>query len=214
MRIAIIGTGNVGAALARGLAQDRAGKGHAVTLGTRRPEAPDVASLAAATGAAVALPDAAAAAAEVVILALPWTGAEAAVRGLGDLSGRIVIDCTNPLEMTGDGLGLTIGHSTSGGETVAGWLPGARVVKTLNQVGAELMARNDHLPFRPVMFMAGDDAEAKQVVAGLLAALGFAPQDAGPLVRARLLEPFGMLWINQVLNQGMGRDWAFATVAG
>lgn len=210
MRIAIIGTGNVGGALAQGLA----GKGHDLMLGARRPDAPEVAALAAATGATAALPDAAAAAADLVILALPWSGAEAAVRGLGDLSGRIVIDCMNPLGMTADGLGLTMGHTTSGGETVAGWLPGARVVKTLNQVGAELMARNDHLPLRPVMFMAGDDPAAKAAVAGVLRELGFAPQDAGPLVRARLLEPFGMLWISQMLTQGAGRNWAFATVSG
>ena len=210
MRIAIIGTGNVGGALAQGLA----GKGHDLMLGARRPDAPEVAALAAATGATAALPDAAAAAADLVILALPWSGAEAAVRGLGDLSGRIVIDCMNPLGMTADGLGLTMGHTTSGGETVAGWLPGARVVKTLNQVGAELMARNDHLPLRPVMFMAGDDPSAKAAVAGVLRDLGFAPQDAGPLVRARLLEPFGMLWISQMLTQGAGRNWAFATVSG
>ena len=210
MRIAIIGIGNVGGALAQGLA----GKGHDLMLGARRPDAPEVAALAAATGATAALPDAAAAAADLVILALPWSGAEAAVRGLGDLSGRIVIDCMNPLGMTADGLGLTMGHTTSGGETVAGWLPGARVVKTLNQVGAELMARNDHLPLRPVMFMAGDDPAAKAAVAGVLRDLGFAPQDAGPLVRARLLEPFGMLWISQMLTQGAGRNWAFATVSG
>ena len=210
MRIAIIGTGNVGGALAQGLA----GKGHDLMLGARRPDAPEVAALAAATGATAAQPDAAAAGADLVILALPWSGAEAAVRGLGDLSGRIVIDCMNPLGMTADGLGLTMGHTTSGGETVAGWLPGARVVKTLNQVGAELMARNDHLPLRPVMFMAGDDPAAKAAVAGVLRDLGFAPQDAGPLVRARLLEPFGMLWISQMLTQGAGRNWAFATVSG
>ena len=210
MRIAIIGTGNVGGALAQGLA----GKGHDLMLGARRPDAPEVAALAAATGATAALPDAAAAGADLVILALPWSGAEAAVRGLGDLSGRIVIDCTNPLGMTADGLGLTMGFTTSGGETVAGWLPGTRVVKTLNQVGAELMARNDHLPLRPVMFMAGDDPSAKAAVAGVLRDLGFAPQDAGPLVRARLLEPFGMLWISQMLTQGAGRNWAFATVSG
>jgi len=77
-----------------------------------------------------------------------------------------------------------------------------------------LRPRNAHLPARPVMFMAGDDAAAKTAVAGVLRDLGFAPQDAGPLVRARLLEPFGMLWISQMLNQGAGRNWAFTTVAG
>ncbi len=209
MRIAIIGTGNVGGALARGLA----GKGHAVTLGARNPEAPAVVELAAATGAARAAPAAAAGGAELVVLALPWGTAEAAVRALGDLSGRIVVDCMNPIGRTAAGLGLTLGHTTSGGETVAGWLPGARVVKTLNQVGAEIMADNAAMPHRPAMFMAGDDAAAKIAVGGVLADLGFQPVDAGGLVRSRLLEPLGMLWITQALLQGKGRNWAFAAVA-
>jgi hypothetical protein len=210
MRIAIIGVGNVGAAIARGLK----GKGHAVTLGARDPEAAEVAKLAAETGAAVALPAHAAAGAEVVILALPWGAAEAAVAGLGDLSAKTVIDCMNPLGMVGGALGLTVGHTTSGSEIVAGWLPGAHVVKTLNQVGAEIMAKNDHLPHRPVMFMAGDHEPAKTKVAQILTDLGFEALDAGDITRARLLEPFGMVWINQALFRGKGRQWAFAAVEG
>lgn len=210
MRIAIIGTGNVGSAIARGLK----GKGHAVSLGARNPHAADVATLAAETGATPALPAAAAAAADLVILALPWGAAEAAVRALGDLRGKTVIDCMNPLGMVDGALGLTVGHRTSGGETVAGWLPGAHVVKTLNQVGAEIMARNDHLPQRPAMIMAGDSDAAKAAVAALLADLGFQPLDAGDITKSRLLEPFGMVWINQALFRGKGRNWAFAAVEG
>lgn len=210
MRIAIIGTGNVGAAIARGLK----GRGYTVTLGARDPKSAEVAALAADTGAAVALPAEAAAGAEVVILALPWGAAEAAVTSLGNLAGKTVIDCMNPLGMVDGALGLTVGHQTSGGEIVAGWLPGAHVVKTLNQVGAEIMARNDHLPHRPVMFMAGDLAPAKAQVAEILSGLGFEPLDAGDLTRARLLEPFGMVWINQALMRGKGRMWAFAAVEG
>mgnify|MGYP005850441619 CR=1 FL=1 len=207
MRVAIIGTGNVGSAIARGLK----GKGHDVTLGARQPD--EVAALAAETGAVAATPAEAAAGAEMVILALPWGVAETAVRALGDLAGKVVIDCMNPLGMMNGALGLTLGHSTSGGETVAGWLPGAHVVKTLNQVGAEIMARNDHLPHRPVMFMAGDDAAAKARVAPLLTDLGFEALDAGDLTKARLLEPFGMVWINQALFRAKGRNWAFAAVS-
>jgi predicted dinucleotide-binding enzyme len=209
MRIAIIGTGNVGAAIAQGLK----GKGHAVTLGAREPQSPAVAALAAATDAAIATPAEAAAGAEIVILALPWHAAEAAVRGLGDLAGRIVIDCMNPLGPVDGGLGLTIGHATSGGETVAGWLPAALVVKTLNQVGAEIMADPAGLAHRPVMFMAGNDAAAKAAVADMLGDLGFEPLDAGDITKSRLLEPFAMVWINQALFRGKGRDWAFAAVS-
>jgi hypothetical protein len=210
MRIAIIGTGNVGGALARGLK----GTGHAVSLGARNPDAAEVQALATETSADVALPAVAAAGADLVILALPWGVAESAVKALGDLTGKVVIDCMNPLGMVGGALGLTIGHSTSGGEIVQGWLPQAHVVKTLNQVGAEIMAQNDQLLHRPVMFMAGDDAAAKARVATLLTDLGFEALDAGDLTKARLLEPLGMVWINQALFRGKGRMWAFAAVSG
>lgn len=210
MRIAIIGTGSVGSAIARGLA----GKGHDVLLGARSPQAAEVAELVSATGATPMFPAAAAAEADIIVLALPWDAAETAVEALGPLTGKTVIDCMNPLGMVDGALGLTVGHGISGGEIVQGWLPGAHVVKTLNQVGAEIMAKNDTLPLRPVMFMAGDDAAAKAQVAALLTDLGFAAMDAGDITKARLLEPFGMVWINQALFRGKGRNWAFAAVEG
>lgn len=209
MRIAIIGTGNVGRALAKGLS----GKGHALVLGARDPDAAEARALAEATGAARLPPAAAAAAGDVVILALPWSAAETAVKALGALAGKIVVDCMNPLGRTAGGLGLVLGHGDSGGETVQRWLPAARVVKTLNQVGAEIMADNAALPHRPAMFMAGNDAAAKETVATLLTELGFEALDAGDLSKSRLLEPFAMVWINQALFRGKGRDWAFAAVS-
>ena len=208
MRIAIIGTGNVGSAIARGLK----GKGHQVTLGVRNPTAPESVALAEQTRSSRAIPFEAAANADMIILALPWAAAEDAVKSLGNLSGKIVIDCMNPLGMTNGALGLTIGHMTSGGELVQGWLPKAKVIKTLNQVGAEMMADNSKLPHRPVMFMAGNDETAKQAVAQVLAQLGFDPLDAGDITKARILEPFAMVWINQALFRGKGRNWAFAAV--
>lgn len=210
MRIAIIGTGNVGGAIARGLK----GKGHEVMLGARDPQAADVVTLATDTGATAMPPAAAAQAGDVVLLALPWGVAEGAIKALGSLAGKTVIDCMNPLGMVDGALGLTVGHTTSGGEIVAGWLPQAHVVKTLNQVGAEIMARNEHLPHRPVMFLAGNDDTAKARAATLLTDLGFAAQDAGDITKARLLEPLAMVWINQALFRGKGRNWAFAAVEG
>ncbi|MBD1204669.1 MAG: NAD(P)-binding domain-containing protein [Rhodobacteraceae bacterium] len=208
MKIAIIGTGNVGSAIARGLA----GKGHHVTLGARDPDAAEVTRLATETGASRAIPRAAAEAADLVILALPWAVAPAAIADLGPLPNKVVIDCMNPLGMVDGALGLMIGHTTSGAEVVQSLLRQARVVKTLNQVGAEIMARNAQLSHRPVQFMAGDDGAAKAMAAELLRDLGFDPLDAGDLTKARLLEPFAMVWINQALLRGKGRDWAFAAV--
>jgi predicted dinucleotide-binding enzyme len=208
MDIAIIGAGQVGGALAA--AWGRIGK-HRIRLGVRRPDDADVRRLAEATGAVVASPADAAGAAEVVVLALPWRAAEVAVAALGDLGGKVVVDCMNPLAMGEHGLGLAMGFTTSGAETVAGWLPGARVVKTLNQVGAEVMAGAARFAVRPAMLMAGDDPTAKAAVGDLLAEIGFEPIDAGGLVRARLLEPFGMTWIALAFG-GRGRDWAFAAI--
>jgi predicted dinucleotide-binding enzyme len=210
MRVAIIGTGKVGSAIARGLK----GKDHDVLLGARDPQAAEVVALASDTGAIPMIPLAAAATADVVVLALPWAISETAIRELGSLSGKTVVDCMNPLGMVDGALSLTVGHGTSGGETVQGWLPDAHVVKTLNQVGAEIIARNDHLPQRPVMFMAGNDEAAKAQVAVLLTDLGFAALDASDLTKARLLEPLGMVWINQALFRGKGRNWAFSMTEG
>jgi hypothetical protein len=202
MQIAIIGTGHVGEALARAFTAT----GHKVTMGSRHPQTrPD--------GLAETTPLDAATGAEVVILALPWSAAEPAIRALGPLKGQIVIDCMNPLGPTPHGLGLTIGHTTSGGETVAAWLPQARVVKALNTVGAEVMDRARTLPHAPAMMLAGEDAAAKATVAALLADIGFDPMDAGGIVQARHLEPFAMVWINQAIFRGKGRTWAFAAVA-
>src|ERR1051326_1352021 len=144
MKIAIIGTGNVGGALARGWSR----AGHQIVLGVR--DAARAAALAGETHAEVKPPSDAASAADVVVLALPWNAAEAAVKALGALDGKLVIDCMNPLAMRDGALGLERGFDTSGAETLAAWIPRARVVKTLNQVGAEMMADNAGLPHRPV----------------------------------------------------------------
>jgi hypothetical protein len=208
VKIAIIGTGNVGSALARGWSRKR----HQIVLGVRNASDPKVAGLAGETKAEVKAPAQAADAAEVVVLALPWPAAESAVKALGTLKDKIVIDCMNPLAMRDGKLGLERGFDTSGAETLARWIPDARIVKTLNQVGADLMDDNATLPYRPVMFMAGNDAAAKTTVSTLLTDLGFEPEDAGDLTKARLLEPYAMVWINQALVQGKGRNWAFAAV--
>jgi 8-hydroxy-5-deazaflavin:NADPH oxidoreductase len=208
MHIAIIGSGAVGQALGRAISA----RGQGVTFGSRDPAALRAVTRGWTSQVDVARPAAAAASAEIIILALPWRVAEAAVRSLGTLAGKIVIDCMNPIAMGPDGIGLALGHTSSGGEAVQGWLPEARVVKTLNQVGAEVMADTSGFARPPLQFIAGDDPDAKETVAQLLADLGFQPLDAGNLAKARLLEPLALTWINQSLARGLGRDWAFAAL--
>jgi predicted dinucleotide-binding enzyme len=200
MKIAIIGAGQVGLALAQ--AWHRVG--HEIVLGVRDPAKADAATSFKRVGVADA-----AAMCEVVALCLPWAAAEPVIKSLGDLGNRIIIDCMNPLGMVDGKLGLVVGHDISGAELVEKWANGGRVVKSLNQVGAEVMADAGGFGSPPIMFVAGNDEAAKSVVVGLVRDLGFAPEDAGELRQARHLEPFAMVWINQALVRGKGRNWAF-----
>lgn len=208
MRIGIIGAGNVGSTLGRGWAK----AGHIIGFGVPRPDAPERQPLVTEIGAGKASlgsPRSIAQASEVVVLATPWPVTIGAVRGLGDLGGKIVIDCTNPLTMGPDGLGLEIGHDTSGAELIAAQLPEVPVFKTLNQVGFDVMAAPRFAAGAAVMFVAGDDDRAKPTVLALVRDLGFEAVDAGGLHIARLLEPWAMMWIHLALNCGQGRDFAF-----
>jgi len=205
MRIAIIGAGNVGQALGRGWAK----AGHAIVFGVRSPDPARYPKLASEQ---LKTPNGAAADADIIVLATPWDSAQAAIASLGDLGGRILIDCTNPLAMTKSGFGLALGFDISGGERVAEWAKGAAVFKTLNQTGAENIAEATRFAMRPAMFIAGDDSGKKLIVMQVVRDLGFDAIDAGPLANARLLEPLAMVWIDQALKRGRGRDFAFTLI--
>ena len=206
MRIGIIGAGAVGSTLARAWANT----GHQVALATRNPDDPRLATLALSIG-----PNASAGAvpkvvehSEVVVLATPWI----AVRDMPgvpvDWSGKILIDCTNPLRP--DGKWLEDDYQVSGAERVAAWAEGASVFKTLNHTGYNNMANPVYPDGRPVMFVCGDDQAAMPTVLQLVGELGFDAVDAGGLKMARLLEPLAMLWIQLAMGQGLGREIAFA----
>jgi 8-hydroxy-5-deazaflavin:NADPH oxidoreductase len=203
MKIAIIGAGNVGSALGRAWLRI----GEDVDFGVPNPADPKYASL---PRERLRKPPEAARDAGIIVLATPWPATEGAVRSLGELSGKLIIDCTNPLGMGPNGLELVLGYNSSGGEQVAAWAPGASVFKTLNQTGAENMDKASQFPVRPVMFVAGDDDLKKPVVLELIDKLGFMAVDAGPLRIARLLEAYGMLWIDEALYRGRGQGFAFA----
>lgn len=198
MRIGIIGAGNVGGTLGRRWA----GAGHEVVFGTRHPERVQTPPSTRAAGVREAAEHG-----EVVVLATPWEGVRDALAAAGDLTGKVLLDCTNPLAK--DLLGLAIGHTTSAGEQVAALVPGARVVKIFNSTGAGNMADPLYGEQAVTMLYCGDDVGAKGIAARLAADLGFEPVDAGPLRNARLLEPLAMLWISLAYVQGLGPGIAF-----
>jgi len=203
MHIAVIGGGGVGETLAKAWSR----RGHTVSFGVRDPGSEKSKKLATSSGIAVKSNGDAAAAAQVVVLATPWQATREAVQSCGDLAGKIVIDCTNPLKA--DFTGLAVGHTTSGAEQVASWASGARVFKAMNQIGSNLMDDPELPGGRPVMFVAGGQ-EGKGEVVNLVRELGFDTVDAGELTIARLLEPYAMLWIHLALRRGFGRNIAFA----
>lgn len=199
MKIAVIGAGNVG----RALGKVWLAKGHEVRFGVLEPGSEKYRDLQPSVDTIPKV----ASGAEVVVMAIPWTAAEDAIRRMGSLSGKIVIDCTNPLEMGPEGLTLALGYSDSAGERMARWAVGARVYKAFNTTGSANMENASGYPVPAAMFVAGDETSGKATVMALARDIGFEPIDAGPLRNARLLEPLAMLWIDQALYRGAGPDF-------
>lgn len=198
MNITIIGAGNMGSGLANRLAL----AGHRVTVTARDPAKAQ--ALAAGHPNIVAAGTAEApGAADVVFVATGFSDAIGALGALGDLSGRIVVDITNPL--SADYMALTLGHSTSAAEQIAAAIPGAQVVKAFNTVLAQVLANGPELDGRPVqVFHATDSERARQTVRVLIESMGFSPVDAGPLKNARYLEPVAGLNIYFAYGAGEG----------
>lgn len=191
--IAIIGTGRVATALG-----PQFGKlGHRIVYGSRDPARDSVQTLVAATGstASAVSPAAAAAQADIVVLATPWQATEGVVKGLGDLAGKIVIDPTNAYARTADGL-REMAVETSAGELIQSWLPQAHVVKAFNTLHARTMA-NPEIAGGPVTIpIVGNDETAKDTVAELVTGIGFEAIDLGPIRYAHNVEAMLMLWTN------------------
>lgn len=200
--IAVIGTGNVGGALG----PEFADLGHTIVYGSREPQREDVQALVARTagGASAAVPAEAAAGADMVVLAVPGTAAEDVVRGLGDLSGKIIIDPTNRVVQADDGY-MDHTAETSNGQAIQALAPGARVVKAFNTLNYRTMIE----PGGPVTIpLAGNDAEAKAAVAELVSGMGLEPLDVGPIRAAQVLEGMLTIWIN-ARSAGTPYDYHF-----
>lgn len=203
-RIAIIGAGAVGAALGQRLSAS----GFAVTFGVRDP-AKVAGVVAACEGARATSPDEAAADADVVFLAVPADAVLDAASALGELGGKTIVDCNNPLRWD-DGPVWAPPEAGSLTAALAARLPRARVLKAFNTFGSEFHAdpalAHGQVADVPI---AGDDAEAKSVLSAIVRRAGFVPVDAGPLRNAAVLENVAVHWIHLALAGGQGRDFAF-----
>ncbi|AKZ29064.1 MULTISPECIES: NADPH-dependent F420 reductase [Ralstonia solanacearum species complex] len=198
MKIAVIGTGNIGAAYARALADAK----FEVVIGHREPSkaaalAQEISPNVEGGGISAAFK-----LADMVLLALPYPAIAEVLADAGDLTGKVLIDVSNPL--SADFQNLVVGLTTSAAEQIQTAAPSAHVVKAFNTIFAGLVPAQAREGKQLQVFVAGDDAAATAQVRELARALGFVPVNAGPLRNSRFLEPVGMMNIQFGFFLGAG----------
>ena len=197
MRVGILGTGSVGTALSTGFSE----AGYEVMLGSRDPSQARLAAWASAdpTHRSVGNYTQAAEFGELVIVAVPGRalGEMLDLAGRDAFSGSIVIDVTNPVLMTDEGVTDAYGDRDSGAEFLQRQLPDVPVVKAFNQIDPEHMTHPEGA-HTPVLRICGDDETAKQRVADVLEGFGWEVRDLGPLSKARALEHGVIDWIRRL----------------
>ena len=206
MKIAILGAGNVGGALARAYAS----LGHNIFFGVQDPNAEKNQKLLKSTGQGAKVGTVAEAVnfGKIIVLSLPWGVTQTVLKSIESFKGKLIIDCTLPI--AADFSGLTVGHTKSGAEQVESWAKGAKVCKAFGQTGFETMADPKRFEGTPVMFVCGSNPASRSTTVELVNELGFDGIDIGELSVARLLEPYGFLWVHLAYKVGLGRDIAFA----
>ena len=206
MKIAIIGTGNVGTRLGKLFSLAN----HQVIIGSRTQKRAEEIAAALGKVEGKVFTDAVREA-EVIVMATPWleNATIELIQKLGDLAEKIVIDCTNPL--AADYMSNTLGHTTSSSEEIAKLIPQAKVIKAFNTIFANVMQPGKQIfdGYKATGFYCGDDTEAKKVVAQLIEDAGFEPVDVGTLKNARYLEPMAQLNIQIAYGLAGGTDVAF-----
>jgi len=202
MKVLVIGAGNMGS----GFVKQLAAAGHQVTVtarGSAKAQAVAQQFGARAVAAAGAAKDA-----DAIVLATSYNDATAALRSVGDVAGKVVIDITNPL--TADYMGLTVGHTSSAAEEIARAAAGAEIVKGFNTVFAQVLAQGADFGAgqKVTVFLASDSERAKQTARALAESMGFQAMDAGGLKTARYLEPLAGLNIYFGYGAGLGTSIA------
>lgn len=197
MRLAFIGIGNVGFAIAHNLEQ----KGYNVIVANDKPNSQSVQKALAQNPNFKVLPvQEAIEASEVTFLATPFHVNEDLLKGL-DFQGKPLVDCTNPV---GAGISHGLDSKVSGSEKVQEWAPTAHVVKAYTIYGFENFSNPEYLNAkeRPAMLMAGNDSDAKHKVTSIIEASGFYAKDVGALDQALHLEHMTLLWVKMVRRDG------------
>ncbi len=196
MKVAILGSGDVGQALAKAFKSE----GHEVQLATRDTKSDKAKSIKDELGIEVHSFAQVAEWCELVVLCVLYTALEDVVSQIRDhLKNKVVIDVTNPLDLSsGMPPSLLIGTNDSAGEEVQRKLPQAKVVKALNSVGNGHMYKPqfDNVgDITPTMFYCGNDKGAKEIVHTILLSFGWSPVDIGDITGSRELEPLCILWV-------------------
>jgi hypothetical protein len=208
MKIAIIGAGNVGASLGRAFAAN----GHQVRFGVRDPDKiAELVSGASETASASSIREAAEFG-EVVILAVPWNAARAAIEAAGDLRGKVLIDAVNPLAWNDGPVIAEDVQGSSAAQKIAE-MSHARVVKAFSTHGAEFNLAPMIHDIPVDTYICGDDEEAKVIVRSLAEDLGFSVIDAGPLRNASLIENMAALWVYLAVKTELGRTFVFKALS-
>ena len=203
MKVGIIGTGRLGSALGKIWAE----KGHTIMFGSRDPQKAKKLANSIGSNASGGTCEETAKFGDVIILAVPWSGAKESIKTAGDLDGKIIVDSTTTAAPHLGG--PLIGRTPSAAEKVAKWAVGAKVIKAIHTIGVESLNKLQFGTQQASLFICGDDLDAKSKLKQLGRDLGFEVIDAGPLTNARLTEPLAMLWIELAYKQGMGTDIAF-----
>lgn len=209
MNIAFIGYGNVGAPLADHLQR----AGHVVVLAAEQPLSETAQkALHRNPNLKTVPPREAVISADVIFLATPFQANEAALGAVAaELEGKILVDCTNPV---GPGLSHGLNSLRSGTEMVQALVPKTKVVKAFTIYGFENFENNAYPRYdvKPVMMFCGADTAAKQLVAGLIAGLGWEPLDVGGIEQALHLEHMTLLWIRMVRIGGQSPHIVWAAL--
>jgi len=199
MRIGILGSGLMGAKLGTMFART----GHQVVFSYSRDDRKlDRLARDAGRAARAGTPAEAADSADAVLLAVHWSRVNDVLEKAGDLSGKVVVTCSLP--MNADDTALVVGHTSSGAEELAKRVPKAHVVSAFSTVPSEVffsVFRARANKTQPSLVYCGDDARAKKTTARLIRDVGFDPVDAGPLRIARHTEPFTLL-VAQLAYEG------------